>query len=99
MLITAGVIGVAAPQTLQDAGRAARPRRWRHVWSVSGADARSVISVMSGRGQKGRITMRLFTAALAAAAVGVLLVLAVPATAATSLNYHATFVEVGGGLP
>ena len=43
--------------------------------------------------------MRLFSAALAAATVGVLLVLAVPATAATNLNDHATFVGVGGALP
>lgn len=41
--------------------------------------------------------MKLFRLALAAGAV--LLVLAAPATASTTLNYHATFVEIDGAIP
>ena len=36
---------------------------------------------------------------LALAAVAAALAVAGPATAATTLNYHATFVEVGGAIP
>lgn len=43
--------------------------------------------------------MKLLRVSLAAAALLVLLVLAAPATAATTLNYHATFVEIGGAIP
>ena len=43
--------------------------------------------------------MKLFRVALVAATVGVLLVLAAPAAAATTQSYHATFVEVGGAIP
>jgi hypothetical protein len=46
-----------------------------------------------------RITMKLLRLALAAAALVVLLALAAPAMATTTLNYHATFVEIGGAIP
>jgi hypothetical protein len=52
-----------------------------------------------GATKKGRISMKLFGVALVAATVGVLLVLAAPAAAAMTQSYHATFVEVGGGIP
>jgi len=43
--------------------------------------------------------MKLLRLALAGAALVVLLALAAPAMAATTLNYHSTFVEIGGGIP
>jgi len=43
--------------------------------------------------------MKLSRVALVAATAGVLLVLAAPAAAATTKSYHATFVEVAGGIP
>jgi hypothetical protein len=44
--------------------------------------------------------MKLLRLVLAAAALVVLLALAAPATAATTMSYHATFVEIGaGGIP
>jgi len=42
--------------------------------------------------------MKLLRLTLAAAALGVLLVFAAPATASTQ-TYHATFVEIGGAIP
>ena len=43
--------------------------------------------------------MQLLKLALAGAAMVVLLALAAPAMAATTLNNHATFVEIGGAVP
>jgi hypothetical protein len=43
--------------------------------------------------------MRLLRLAFAAASLLVLLALAAPAMAATTLNYQATFVEIGGAIP
>jgi hypothetical protein len=43
--------------------------------------------------------MKLLRLVLAAAALVVLLALAAPAMAATTMTYHATFVEIGGAIP
>jgi hypothetical protein len=43
--------------------------------------------------------MKLLRLVLAAAALVVLLALAAPAMAATTITYHATFVEIGGEIP